>query len=169
MSLRLLKKSAVAPRVLVPDRGVTALCGFPFLLRHRHVAEAIQRLVRGELLDQKNPDFSNYAAVLSQASFLRAIGNSLVVALSVVTLALFLSLTAAYALGRVKFRGRGTVLMMVLGVSMFPQVAVLSGLFEVIRALGLYNTSWALILSYTIFHPALHRLGADHVHGATAS
>ncbi len=39
----------------------------------------------------------------SQASFLRAIGNSLVVALSVVTLALFLSLTAAYALGRVKF------------------------------------------------------------------
>ncbi len=41
--------------------------------------------------------------------------------------------------------------MMVLGVSMFPQVAVLSGLFEVIRALGLYNTSWALILSYTIF------------------
>ena len=98
-----------------------------------------------------NPDFSNYAAVLHQASFLRAIGNSLVVALCVVTLALFLSLTAAYALGRVKFRGRGTVLMMVLGVSMFPQVAVLSGLFEVIRALGLYNTSWALILSYTIF------------------
>ncbi len=96
-------------------------------------------------------DFSNYAAVLSQASFLQAIANSLVVALSVVVLALFLGLTASYALGRVKFRGRGTVLMMVLGVSMFPQVAVLSGLFEVIRALGLYNTSWALILSYTIF------------------
>lgn len=73
------------------------------------------------------PDFSNYAAVLHQPSFLKAIGNSLVVALCVVTLALFLSLTAAYALGRVKFRGRGTVLMMVLGVSMFPQVAVLSG------------------------------------------
>lgn len=92
------------------------------------------------------PDFSNYAAVLNQPSFLQAIGNSLLVALSVVVLALFLSLTAAYALGRVKFRGRGVVLMLVLGVSMFPQVAVLSGLFEVIRALGLYNTSWALIL-----------------------
>ncbi|MCM2462646.1 carbohydrate ABC transporter permease [Pseudomonas sp. CG7] len=98
-----------------------------------------------------NPDLSTYAAVLNQASFLRAIGNSLVVALCVVSLAVFLSLTAAYALGRVKFRGRGPVLMMVLGVSMFPQVAVLSGLFEVIRFLGLYNTSWALILSYTIF------------------
>ena len=59
-----------------------------------------------------NPDFSNYATVLHQASFLRAIGNSLTVALCVVTLALFLSVTAAYALGRVKFRGRGTVLML---------------------------------------------------------
>lgn len=96
-------------------------------------------------------DFSNYAAVLEQRSFLHAIGNSLIVATCVVAVALFLSLTAAYALGRVRFRGRGTVLMLVLGVSMFPQVAVLSGLFEVIRALGLYNSAWALILSYTIF------------------
>ncbi|NVL57601.1 carbohydrate ABC transporter permease, partial [Pseudomonas syringae pv. actinidiae] len=64
-------------------------------------------------------DFSNYAAVLSQASFLQAIANSLVVSLCVVMLALFLGLTASYALGRVRFRGRGTVLMMVLGVSMF--------------------------------------------------
>lgn len=34
---------------------------------------------------------------------------------------------------------------------MFPQMAVLAGLFEVIRALGIYNTPWALIFSYTIF------------------
>jgi len=60
-------------------------------------------------------------------------------------------LTAAYALGRVQFRGRGAVLMIVLGVSMFPQVAVLSGLFEVIRALNLYNDPLSLIFSYTIF------------------
>lgn len=96
-------------------------------------------------------DLSNYAAVLQQASFVHAIGNSVFVAVCVVALALFLSLTAAYALGRVRFRGRATVLLLVLGVSMFPQVAVLSGLFEVIRALGLYNSAWALILSYTIF------------------
>ncbi|MEX6500543.1 carbohydrate ABC transporter permease [Pseudomonas sp. 25A3E] len=96
-------------------------------------------------------DFANYAAVLEQPSFLQAIGNSLIVSVCVVAVALILSLTAAYALGRVRFRGRGTVLMLVLGVSMFPQVAVLSGLFEVIRALGLYNSAWALILSYTIF------------------
>ena len=96
-------------------------------------------------------DFSNYAAVLQQASFLRSIGNSILVSTCVVVLALTLGLPAAYALGRVDFRGRTSVMMLVLGVSMFPQVAVLSGLFEVIRAFGLYNTPWALVFSYTIF------------------
>ena len=43
------------------------------------------------------------------------------------------------------------LLMVILAVSMFPQIAVLSGLFELIRALGIYNTPWALIFSYTIF------------------
>ena len=64
---------------------------------------------------------------------------------------LFLALTASYALGRVQFRGRSTLLMVVLGVSMFPQVAVLSGMFELIRWLGLYNNLLGLILSYMIF------------------
>ena len=96
-------------------------------------------------------DFSNYVAVLSQPAFLAAIRNSVIVAVSVVIIALLLGLTAAWALGRVRFRGRTTVMMLVLGVSMFPQVAVLSGLFEVIRTLDLYNSPGGLILSYTIF------------------
>lgn len=96
-------------------------------------------------------DFSNYARVLTQGSFLQAIGNSVFVAVCVVFIALLLGLTAAYALGRVRFRGRTSVLLIVLGVSMFPQVAVLAGLFEVVRVLNIYNSPWALVLSYTIF------------------
>ncbi len=96
-------------------------------------------------------DFSNYAQIFSQKSFLQAIGNSILVALSVVAIALLLGITASYALGRVRFRGRSTVMLIILGVSMFPQVAVLSGLFEVIRSLNLYNNPGGLILSYTIF------------------
>ncbi|MCI0509747.1 carbohydrate ABC transporter membrane protein 2 (CUT1 family) [Chromohalobacter marismortui] len=96
-------------------------------------------------------DFSNYITIFSQGSFVQAIINSVIVAVSVVAIALLLGVTAAYALGRVRFRGRTTVMMVVLGVSMFPQVAVLSGLFEVIRVLNLYNSAGGLILSYTIF------------------
>jgi len=93
----------------------------------------------------------NYTAVLSQGSFPRNLLNSIFVASVTVIFALFLAVTAAFALSRVRFRGRGFLLMVILAVSMFPQIAVLSGLFELIRALGIYNTPWALIFSYTIF------------------
>ncbi|WP_332693794.1 carbohydrate ABC transporter permease [Devosia sp.] len=95
--------------------------------------------------------FENYSAVFNQGSFPRNLLNSVFVATVTVLLALFLAVTAAFALSRVRFRGRGLLLMVILGVSMFPQIAVLAGLFEVIRALGIYNTPWALIFSYTIF------------------
>ena len=60
-------------------------------------------------------------------------------------------MTAAYALGRVQFRGRGLLLVAVLAVSMFPQVAVLAGMFEMMRTMGLYNKSMGLVLPYLIF------------------
>ncbi|PSJ21685.1 sugar ABC transporter permease [Halomonas sp. ND22Bw] len=96
-------------------------------------------------------DVSNYVQIFTQKSFVRAIFNSILISVSVVVIALLLGITASYALGRVRFRGRATVMLTILGVSMFPQVAVLSGLFEVIRALNLYNNPGGLILSYTIF------------------
>lgn len=96
-------------------------------------------------------DLTNYRAVLGSATFLRSIGNSLFIATLTVSLSLLLAVTAAYALARVRFRGRGLLLMTILAVSMFPQIAVLAGLFELVRFLGIFNTPWAMILSYTIF------------------
>jgi len=93
----------------------------------------------------------NYVSVLTTGVFVRNLGNSILVATSVVVLALFLAVTAAFALARVNFRGRGLLLMTILAVSMFPQIAVLAGLFELVRAFGLFNTPFALIFSYTIF------------------
>jgi trehalose/maltose transport system permease protein len=93
----------------------------------------------------------NYVDTFSQGEFPRNILNSILVATLTVALALFLGVTAAYALARVRFRGRSLLLLTILGVSMFPQIAVLAGLFELIRYIGIFNTPWALILSYTIF------------------
>lgn len=96
-------------------------------------------------------DFGNYISVFQEQPFARNIFNSILVAVAVVALSLFLGITAAYALGRVQFRGRGLLLMTILGVSMFPQVAVLSGMFELIRGLGLYNNLIGLMIAYMIF------------------
>jgi trehalose/maltose transport system permease protein len=96
-------------------------------------------------------DLTNYYAVLRQGEFPRNILNSVIVATLTVAFALLLAVTASYALSRVRFRGRTLLLLTILAVSMFPQIAVLAGLFELIRFIGIFNTPWALILSYTIF------------------
>ena len=97
------------------------------------------------------PAWDNYVAVFREQPFGRNILNSIFVAVSTVILSLRLAVLAAYALGRIQFRGRMPLLFTVLGVSMFPQIAVLSGMFELIRSLGLYNNLLALTLSYMIF------------------
>lgn len=96
---------------------------------------------------------ANYVALFAdeEQPFLRHVLNSIGVSVAVVALSLFLAVTAAYALGRIRFRGRGLLLATILAVSMFPQVAVLAGMFELIRALGLYNRAWGLVLPYLIF------------------
>ena len=93
----------------------------------------------------------NYQAVLTQGSFPLNFLNSIIVASSVVILSLLLAVTAAYALSRVRFRGRGLILMLILSVSMFPQIAVLAGLFELVRFMQVYNTLPAVIFAYMIF------------------
>jgi trehalose/maltose transport system permease protein len=95
--------------------------------------------------------FDNYVGVFRDNPFATNILNSVLVSFATVALSLFVGLTAAYALGRMRFRGRGLLLLTILGVSMFPQVAVLSGMFQLVRWLHLYNTPWAMVLAYMIF------------------
>ncbi len=99
----------------------------------------------------KSFDWWNYQSVLGGRNFVRSIVNAVFIVTTTAVLTLFLAVTASYALARVRFRGRGLLLMAILAVSMFPQIAVLAGLFELIRFLGIFNTPWAMILSYVIF------------------
>lgn len=99
----------------------------------------------------RRPAWDNYVGVFAEQAFGRNILNSLIVACTTVAAALALALFAAYALSRVEFRGRRLLLYCILGVSMFPQIAVLTGMFELINRLGLYDRPLGLSLSYLIF------------------
>jgi trehalose/maltose transport system permease protein len=94
--------------------------------------------------------FQNYLDLFREQPFARNIANSLIVATLATGASILLALPAAYALGRVRFRGRTVTLRLILAVSMFPQIAVLAGLFELVRALGLYDRLTSLVLSYLI-------------------
>ena len=97
------------------------------------------------------PHWQNYTAVFAEQNFGRNILNSALVATTTVAASLGLGLFAAFALARRRFRGRKAVLYTFLAVAMFPQVAVLTGLYELITGLGLYNRWPGLALSYLIF------------------
>lgn len=96
-------------------------------------------------------DFTNYFSLFENQPFGRNIINSVMVAFSVVVISLIISVTASFALGRINFRGKKHILLSILCVSMFPQVAVLSGLFEMVKMFGIYNSLWSLVLAYMIF------------------
>jgi trehalose/maltose transport system permease protein len=93
----------------------------------------------------------HYAAVFKDARFVAALVNSVVVAGSTVLIALALGSLCAYALGRLPFRFKGAVLYLILTMTMFPTISVLSGLFVMLKTLDLFNTRQGLILTYLIF------------------
>ena len=94
--------------------------------------------------------FANYSAVFQNEAFGRGLVNSTIVAGSVVLLSLLIGAFAAFALGKLRFRGKQPSLYIVLSMTMFPQVAVLTGLYAVIRNLELPAIP-SMILSYMLF------------------
>jgi trehalose/maltose transport system permease protein len=99
-----------------------------------------------------DPSLTNYVGLVTgNQAFGSYIWNSIAVAVLTVVIAMVIAVSAAYALGRISFKGRGALLLAILAVSMFPQVAILSGMFELIRWMGLYNKALGLIVPYTVF------------------
>ncbi len=96
-------------------------------------------------------DLVHYKALMGDQVFIGSILNSVIVASSTTLISLALATFSAYALGRLEFAGKRAVLLAFLSVSMFPQIAVLSGMFELIRWLGLYNHVGSLVMAYLLF------------------
>jgi multiple sugar transport system permease protein len=78
----------------------------------------------------------------------RYVWNSLVVSLATTFLCLFVGSLAAFALSRLNVKGRFGILMVILSVSMFPQIALVGPLYLVATNLGLLDTYTALIITY---------------------
>lgn len=93
----------------------------------------------------------HYRQLVEKHQFWLPIRNSLIVAGATTVLAVALGAPCAYALARLRFRGRAPLLGLMLAVSMFPQVAIVPPLFLVLRELQLINTYPALVLPYLTF------------------
>ena len=99
----------------------------------------------------KNPTLDNYRDAFANPIFPLALRNSVIVTVSTVAMALVIGSLGAYALGRLRFRGRTFILYLTLSMTTFPAIAILGSLYQMIVGAGLYNRLGALIFSYTVF------------------
>lgn len=93
----------------------------------------------------------HYRTVFNDGGFMRALLNSAIVSTTVVLLALLLGTLGAYALGRLHFRGKTIMLYLILSMTMFPAIAILGSLFQMMQDFKAYNTLWGLIIVYLTF------------------
>ena len=93
----------------------------------------------------------HYRALFRERDFWTPIRNSLVVAGATTALCVTVGAFAAYALARLRFRGKRPLLAAILAVTMFPQIAIVSPLFLLLRTVGLIDTYPGLVLPYVTF------------------
>ncbi len=95
--------------------------------------------------------FNHYISVFQGHPFGRIIANSFVVSMISTVFSLTFGSLSAFGLSKLNIKGKGLIFAFVLSISMFPPIATVSPLYLVIRALGLRDTWWALIITYTTF------------------
>ena len=91
----------------------------------------------------------SYVTAFSQYNFAQYILNSVIVAVASTVLVLAFGTFAGYALGRLPMRGRFTIMVLLLIISVFPAIALIAPLYLLMRDLGWLNSYQALIVPYT--------------------
>jgi multiple sugar transport system permease protein len=95
--------------------------------------------------------FDNYDQIFSTDTFNAALINSLGIAAIATLISIFLASMAAYATARLEFTGKALLLSGTLAVAMFPPISIVGSLFDMWRAVGLYDTWPGLIIPYMTF------------------
>jgi multiple sugar transport system permease protein len=94
---------------------------------------------------------ANYSQAFVQYDFGIYFRNSVIVTLCATALVLILATLAGYALGRLPMRGKFTLMVTLLMISVFPEIAVVAPLYTLLRHLGWTDSYQALIIPYTAF------------------
>jgi trehalose/maltose transport system permease protein len=95
--------------------------------------------------------WQNYVDIFQTSEFLLALVNSIGIAIISTVIAVVLGTMAAYAIARLEFPGKQLLVGLSLLIAMFPQVSLVTPLFNIERNLALFDTWPGLILPYITF------------------
>ncbi len=135
----------------IPVFGLILATAFPFYWAIASSLTPESQLFRAPRLVPRTLVLDHYRTLFVERDFWVPIRNSLVVAGTTTLFCVTVGALCAYALARLRFRGKVPLLGLILAVSMFPQISVVSPLYLLLRALHLINTYPGLILPYLTF------------------
>ena len=92
-----------------------------------------------------------YRAVLTNPEQLRFFFNSYLISTMVTIFTLIVGILGGYSFSRYKFKFKSHLNVIIIGVQAVPPITLMIPYFGLIVALKLYNTYWALILTYMVF------------------
>jgi multiple sugar transport system permease protein len=95
--------------------------------------------------------FENYMGIFSGNAFSSALINSIGIGLITTLIAVIVGGMAAYAVARLAFPGKRLLVGVALLIAMFPQISLVTPLFNIERRLGLFDTWPGLIIPYITF------------------
>jgi multiple sugar transport system permease protein len=95
--------------------------------------------------------WGNYSGILSTSQFIQPLINSIGIGIIATVIAVTLASLAAYAVARLAFPGKQVLIGMSLLIAIFPLISLVTPLFSIERALGLFNTWPGLIIPYIAF------------------
>jgi trehalose/maltose transport system permease protein len=95
--------------------------------------------------------WANYSGIFTSSEFTRPLLNSIGIGLIATFISVALASLAAYAVARLQFPGKRVLIGMSLLIAMFPLISLVTPLFSIERALGLFNTWPGLIIPYIAF------------------
>lgn len=132
---------------------LVVLAGFPLFWMFNTSITPTDALYQGD--QRLVPDFSRtldvFQVLTSDTPFLRWMANSAVVALGTTMLSLVMAVTAAYALSRYKFHGKGILGFGLFATQMLPEALLVVPLYSLFATLGLLNELYGLVLVNTAF------------------
>jgi multiple sugar transport system permease protein len=130
--------------------GIVVFCLFPFYWMLNISLKTGPDLSSAAFFPP-HPTLKNYKSIFQNDNFTNGLRNSAIVALTTTFLSLIVGSFAAYALARLKVRGKFWILAIVLSVSTFPGISIAAPLFKLWTDIGLYNTLIGLIIPYLTF------------------
>lgn len=133
---------------------VTIVILYPYFVMFTTAAKSTEEMYSGETILPRAWQWSNFIDIWKAAPIFKFLLNSLIVSGGATLLAILCGIPAAYALSRMKFKGKGFFMGAVIMSQMFSPVVLLVGIYRLMIDIKLTNSLFGLILLNAAFNQA---------------